>query len=312
MSGPANPVPACYARPRHSTIPAAKTRMSAITIRLAGYQPQGSILTKALYRLADGLARRLGGKIDIALTGNITASGKRADDLLTMTEGDGLDICYFSSSYLAARVPSLALFDRPFQFAERSAAYAALDGATGDTIREDIAGLTGFRALGFWDNGFRHISNARRPIRNPGDCAGLRIRTVNNAAHQEFFRRLGFEPVFIDIKDMVPAAASGAIDAQENPLTNIVNFELQRYHRFVSLTAHIFGVALLLTNRKRFDRWPPEVRAAVHAEAAEATAAQRLAAEVEDDVCYRRLIADGVDIVPAGNLDRAAFLRAAG
>ena len=112
--------------------------------------------------------------------------------------------------------------------------------------------------------------------------------------HQAFFGRLGFEPVFIDIKDMVPAIAAGTVDAQENPLTNIVNFELQRYHRFVSLTSHIFGVALLLINRERFDGRPPEIQAAVQAAAAEATAAQRLTAAAEDDACHRRLVADGV------------------
>jgi TRAP-type C4-dicarboxylate transport system substrate-binding protein len=135
---------------------------------------------------------------------------------------------------------------------------------------------------------------------------------VNNATHQAFFKRLGFEPVFIDIKDLLPAVADGTVHAQENPLTNIVNFELQRYHRFVSLTSHIFGVALLLTNRERFDAWPPEVQAAVDAAAAEATAAQRLAAAAEDEACHRRLLAEGVDIVPAVDIDRAAFLHAAG
>ena len=139
----------------------------------------------------------------------------------------------------------------------------------------------------------------------------MRIRTLDNAMHQAFFRRLGFEPVFLDVKDLVRATADGTVDAQENPLTNIVNFGLQRYHHFLSLTAHLFGVALLLTNRERFGRWPADVQAAIHVAAAEATAAQRLAAEAEDDICLRRLIAEGVDIVPAASLDRTAFRRAA-
>jgi TRAP-type C4-dicarboxylate transport system substrate-binding protein len=286
--------------------------MSAINIRLGGYQPPGSILSRALRGLAGDIEQRAGGKVRISLTENVTASGTRADTLLAMIEGDDLDICYFSSSYLAARVPSLELFDRPFVFAERSAAYAELDGAAGQIIRDEVARATGFRVVGFWDNGFRHISNARRPIRSPADCAGLRIRTVNNATHQAFFRRLGFEPVFIDIKDMVSAIAAGTVDAQENPLTNIVNFALQRYHRFVSLTGHIFGVALLLANRERFNGWPPEIKAAVQAAATDATAAQRLAAAAEDDACHRRLAAEGVEIIPASGLDRAAFLRTAG
>jgi len=284
--------------------------MSALKIRLSGYQPAGSVHTRALHQLADALRQSLGARIDIALTDNITVAGRRADDLLAMTEGDELDICYFSSSYLAARVPSLALFDRPFQFAERATAYAQLDGATGDQIRDDVASATGFRVLGFWDNGFRHISNGRHPIRKPADCAGLRIRTLNNSMHQAFFRRLGFEPVFLDVAELARAVANGTVDAQENPLTNIVNFELQRHHRFVSLTAHLFGVALLLTNRGRFDAWPTDIQAAVKAAAVAATLAQRRDADAEDDLCYRRLIAEGVDIIPSQGLDRKAFEQA--
>src|SRR6476646_4545110 len=113
-------------------------RISAIKIRLAGYQPPSSILSQALRRLADGIARRAGDKVEISLCENVTASGKRADALLAMTERDELDICYFSSSYLAARVPSLGLFDRPFAFTERSAAYTELDGSTGRDIRNEV------------------------------------------------------------------------------------------------------------------------------------------------------------------------------
>jgi len=262
--------------------------------------------------MVDELRQQLDTRIAIDVIDNITATGRRADDLLAMTEADELDICYFSSSYLAARVPALELFDRPFRFADRDAAYAACDGEAGRRMVDDVADATGFRVLGFWDNGFRHISNRCRPIRTPADCKDLRIRTLDNAMHQEFFRRLGFEPVFIDVKDLVKAAADGSIDAQENPLTNIANFELHRYHRFVSLTAHLFGVALLLVNASRHDGWPADLRGAVQAAAGTATMVQRREAALEDGVCHRRLAAEGVQFVAGRDLDRAAFERIAG
>jgi len=104
--------------------------------------------------------------------------------------------------------------------------------------------------------------------------------------------------------------ADGTVDAQENPLTKHRQFRVAAHHRFVSLTAHLFGVALLLTNRGRFDAWPADIQAAVKAAAVAATLAQRREAEAEDDICYRRLIADGVDIIPAKGLDRTAFEQA--
>jgi C4-dicarboxylate-binding protein DctP len=278
---------------------------------MAGYQPARSVHTRALHRLAASLRVHLGDQVDIAITENITATGRRADALLAMTEGDELDICYFSSSYLSARVPSLDLFDRPFQFPSHEAAHALLDSPAAQQLAGDVAQSTGFRVLAFWDNGIRHISNRRRPIRRPADCAGLRIRTLDNARHQAFYRRLGFEPVFLDVKDLAQAVAEGTVDAQENPLTNMVNFGLQRHHRFVSLTGHLFGVALLLVNRARFEGWSPQVGVAVAAAAAEAALAQRRDAAAEDDACRRSLAADGVEILDAAELDLPAFARAA-
>jgi TRAP-type C4-dicarboxylate transport system substrate-binding protein len=283
--------------------------MPKVRIRIAGYQPLRSILTRALTSVTNSLRQHPG--IEVEFTGSIIATGRRADDLLVMTEGDDLDICYFASSYLAARVPSLGLLDRPFLVADRPSAYALLDGAQGQRMAADVAQTTGYRVLGFWDNGFRHISNGRRPIRTPADCEGMRIRTLNNAVHQAFFRRLGFEPVFIDVSDLAKAAGDGTIDAQENPLTNVVNFELNRYHPFISLTSHVFGVAPLLVNRRRFDGWPADVCAAVETAVAQATPVQRRDSAEEDDICRHQLVAAGVEILAPDAIDLAAFQRLA-
>ena len=111
--------------------------------------------------------------------------------------------------------------------------------------------MTGYRALAFWDNGIRHLSNRARPIRAPADCAGLRLRTQHNAFHQAVFRALGFEPVAIDPSELPAAVAGGHVDAQENPLTNLVNFKIHEHHPHVTLSAHLFGVAPVLVNRAR-------------------------------------------------------------
>ncbi|MGH6912817.1 MAG: TRAP transporter substrate-binding protein DctP, partial [Geminicoccales bacterium] len=177
-------------------------------------------------------------------------------------------------------------------------------------IAEAVAGATGYLVLGAWDNGLRHISNRVRPIRHPDDCRGLWIRTLDNALHREVFRALGFEPVTIDVRHLARAVADGAVDAQENPLTNLVNFGLHHSHRHVSLTGHFLGVALVLANRERFAGWPAHVREAVLQAIAEATCAQRRLAVEEDAACLARLRADGVELVPAEAIDRAAFAAA--
>jgi TRAP-type C4-dicarboxylate transport system substrate-binding protein len=279
-------------------------------IRFGGYQPSRSVHTRAARHFGEELARLLGSRADFRLVEDVTRAGRKAAELLAMTEGDELDICYFSSSYLVARVPSLGLFDLPFRFADRGSAYGVLDGETGRTLARDVAARTGFAVMGLWDNGFRHISNARHPIIRPSDCRDLRIRTLDNAMHQRVFRALGFEPVVIDVKDLAAAVAGHRVDAQENPLTNLVNFALHRTHRFVTLTGHFFGVALVLCNRARFDAWPADVRTAVAEAMAAATSLQRRFAAEEDDVCLAQLAVDGVEITRADQFDRPAFIAA--
>jgi TRAP-type C4-dicarboxylate transport system substrate-binding protein len=238
---------------------------------------------------------------------DVTERGARAVDLLSMVEEGTVEICYFAASYLAGRVPSLGAFDAPFAGVDRTRLYADLDGERGTRLAGEIEGRTGYKVLGFWDNGLRHISNRVRPIRHPDDCRGLGIRTLDNAAYQRVLAAVGFTPVVIDVKDLVSAVETGAVDAQENPLTNTVNFGLHRTHKHLSLTGHFHGVALLLANRAWFDGLPPGLERTVRAAAADATAAQRQWAIDEDAICLERLRAESVEIVPTGEIDLAAF-----
>jgi TRAP-type C4-dicarboxylate transport system substrate-binding protein len=277
-----------------------------VRFRCGGYQGAASVHTRGLAAFAAAIERADAG-ITTELVPNITEQGRKAADLLALVEQGEIDLCYFSSSYLADRVPALRALDLPFLIKDRDQAYRLLDGALGALLSDAVAGATGYRVLGFWDNGFRHLTNRIRPIREPRDCIGLRLRTLDSALHQALFRAIGFEPVIVDVKDLPQAVASGVVDAQENPLTNTVNFDLHRTHRFVSLTAHFFGVALLLVNRATFDGLDAPQRGAIEAAAATATAAQRGFAGAEDETCLARLATDGCEVLGPETLDLAGF-----
>lgn len=255
------------------------------------------------------LEAALGGAVRIDVQPNITASGRRAADLLSMVAGDELDICYFSASYLAERVPNIGLLDLPFEIADRAQAYEILDGPVGHRLATELEHSTPYRVLGFWDNGFRNLSNRLRPIAVPDDCRGLSLRTLDNAFHQEVFRGLGFEPKVIDVRDLVPEIVEGRIDAQENPLTNIVHFGIADHHPYVTISRHFFGVAAFLCNKDRFAHWPKPVRDAIDAAAKEATVAQRRLAKNEDTECLDILKGRDNQVIVLGDDDRQRFRR---
>jgi len=282
----------------------------SVTIKFGGYQGDKSVHTRATKVFCEVLERESGNTINVIFDQNIVSKGCKAADLLSKTEDRELDACYFSSSYITNRVPELNLFDQHFVVPDRQHAYAVLDGALGKRLAAEVEQRTGYTVLGYWDNGLRHISSANTPIHLPEDCQGLKIRTLNSEAHQRVFRALGCEPMSIDVRDLPDAVNNHTVDAQENPLTNIYNFDLHKTHRYITLSRHLLGVAIVLFNKSTVESWPESVRQAVQHAMAEATTAQRRFAEKDDAICQKALEADGCEIITLSDAERAAFVSA--
>ena len=284
--------------------------MSPVQIRLGGYQIAESVHSRAAAILRAEVEARLGDGVDFQIDGNIVERGRKAVDLLGMTEGGELSLCYFSSSYLADRVPEMDLLDLPFLVRDRNKAYQALDGPLGRLLAEKTRAATGFRILGFWDNGFRQFSNRVRPIRRPADCKGLRIRNLFSRMHTRSFEMLGFETVRLDVRDLPPAVRSGDVDAQDNPLTNIKNFGFLEHHRYITLSGHFLGCAVLLCHAPSYESWPADVQRAVDQAAAMATAAQRGFASAADADVLAAIDPAQNEIHQLSDDQRAAFVTA--
>src|SRR5262245_39128466 len=145
------------------------------TLRIAGYQDEPSVHTRAVRVMIEHLQSAAGSAVTAEFEPDIARRGRRVADLLDLVASGELDLCYFSSSYLTARVPALAALDIPFLFSDREDTRRRLEGPLGACIRRDVAARTSYGVLAFWDNGQRHISNARGALHGPADCAGLRI-----------------------------------------------------------------------------------------------------------------------------------------
>lgn len=280
-------------------------------LTFAGYQSEASVHTRAARVFAERLAAPGGGADRVSIIADITREGRPSSDLFAMLAANEIDFCHYASSALAGRVPLLGILDLPFAIDDRAKALAALDGDVGARLCAAIAAQTPYRLLGFWDNGFRHISNRLRPLRTPEDCRGLRLRTLDSRMYRGVLAAIGFTPVVTDAKDLPRVVASGEVDGQENPLTNLLLFGLNAYHPHVTMTAHVFGIALFLCNRAAYERWTPALRRAVDAAAREATLAQRRFAAEEDIICRAGLEKGGTRIVDLTPEERAAFRAAA-
>jgi TRAP-type C4-dicarboxylate transport system substrate-binding protein len=274
--------------------------------RLAGYQGKGSILSASLGDAAQALQSALPADT-IELEHDVTAAGESAASLFESVETGRRHLAYMASGYLAARVPELAVLDLPFSVSNRDQALAALDGEAGRLLREAVSRRTGLQVLAFWDNGFRHISNAVRPLRAPSDCAGLVIRTLDSQTYRDLLGALGFVAVTTDVKELVQAVRQGVVHAQENPLTNLLGFELWRYHPHLSLTGHSFGVLLLVCPQAWYQALTPQRQHALMAAVSHATALQRERAAAQDEVALAQLRQRDVQVLMPDQIDLAAM-----
>src|SRR5260370_15574031 len=127
---------------------------------------------------------------------------------------------YQSSCYLTDRVPGLGVVDLPLLFGTTAGARAAIDGALGHMLARKIEERVDYRILGFFENGFRHLSNRLRPVRTPSDLAGMRIRVLPSAVQARTFELLGAVPLRMDLTEAITMIVAGDLHAHENPLSN--------------------------------------------------------------------------------------------
>lgn len=278
-------------------------------IALAGYQGAGSILSASLLSLAQSLnASHLFGPV--ATTIDVTAQGETAAHLFQSVNTGARQLCYVASGYLTALAPDLAVLDLPFTVTERTRALAALDQNAGQVLSHALAQHSGYRVLGFWDNGFRHISNAVRPLRQLADCQGITIRTLDSAIYRESLNALGFRAITTDVSDLMRVIRSGQVQAQENPLTNYSNFKIYEHQPHLSLTSHFFGVLLLVCNESWFRSLSAPQQQVLQEAAAQATQQQRALAAQQDTALQATFLQQGVQIVSSSQLELEQLRRA--
>ncbi len=263
----------------------------------AGYHPERSVQAKGILYLKKKLEEIYPNNLEFKFVSDVGDLNYNAIDLLRLVEEGEIDCCYFFSSYLTERVEELNLFEIPFQISSRDQVYTLLDGTVGKHISQKVEDNTGYKVLGYWDNGIRHISSSNRHIKSFDDCKASSIRIANNKMHEDVFRAIGFEPKFIDVKKLKDAVISNEVNTQENPLTNIINYGIENYHPYITLSSHLFGTSILLCNKKKFYDWDQEFRDNLEAQLKEATKYQRTLAIEEDITCMKLLKEKGTKIL---------------
>jgi TRAP-type transport system periplasmic protein len=281
-----------------------------IKIRMGGYGPASTGFSKSLKMIGDKLEAEFGPRVAIDYVWNIMDQGYKAEDILTLVERGEMTLGYQSSSYLTDRVPELGFVDLPFLFANNAQARGAMDGELGRHLARKTEERINYRILGWFENGFRHISNKLRPINLPADMKDMKIRVLPSDIQKRTFELLGANPMRMDLTEAIAMIKAGTLDAQENPLANTVTYGVHKFHKFHTLTSHFYISRPIFLHRPSFEAWPEDLQRAMQNAVTEAVAFQRKLA-VEENEQSRKAIEDaGCEIVELTSKEHDAFVAA--
>ena len=211
-----------------------------------------------------------------------------------------------SSGTLSNFVPDTGVFDIPFLFRDLTHARNVLDGPIGQEMLDKFNDV-GLVALGWGEQGFRHITNNRNAIRTPDDLAGMQLRTMENPTHLTAFRELGAAPTPMAWPEVISALQQGTIDGQENPLSVIVSASLADVQEHLTLSGHVYSPAMLLVSQPLWDGMSEEDREAFMHGAREGIAAMRGFVDDVEESGLETLREQGMEIGELSAEDRAAF-----
>jgi tripartite ATP-independent transporter DctP family solute receptor len=222
---------------------------------------------------------------------------------LEMVRLGTLDFQVCGVAHVSRFVPEMNTLILPYLWKDTSTMFAALDGKMGQTL-EPLLLDKGFKVVGWWDNGFRHISNSKRPVRTPEDLKGLKLRTLPTKVHVTFFRALGVAPTPMDWAEVYPALQQGVVDGQENP-PGVVYFEkLAEVQKYYSLTGHVNEPVVILMSRAVFTKLPADLQATIMNVGKQVAGWQRAESQKDNDEILGKLSAAGMQVnpVPEGTL----------
>ena len=207
-----------------------------------------------------------------------------------------LDLVNSSTGPVGNFVPEVKIVDIPFLFRDYDHARHVMDGPIGQEILGKFP-AKGLVALSWTENGFRHMTNNKRPIVKPADAAGLKMRTMENKVHMDGYRTFGIQPTPMAFPEVFGALQQGTVDGQENPITVILSSKFSQVQKHLSLTGHVYSPALLLTSPRLMNKLSEADKKVFYEAAKKATVAQRKKVNEDEANGIAQLEKEGMTVV---------------
>jgi len=252
----------------------------------------GSLFSASAEEYAKRVNAKLAGKVKVSVFGSSQLGGDR--ELLQKVKLGTVDMA-LPSTVMSSEADLFGVFEMP---------YLVKDRAHMQRIEKDIvwpklapaAEKKGLKIIAVWENGYRHITNSKRPIVVPADLKGIKLRTPNGKWRVRMFKNYGANPSPMKLSEVFTALQTGVMDGQENPFTQIYSQKFQEVQKYLSLSGHVYTPAYVTVGVKKWARLPAETRRALEAIAKETQAFVYQTAEKAENDLLGKLKAAGMQV----------------
>lgn len=263
------------------------------TIRFGHLVQPGHPLALGVQKFAEIVAAKSGGKLKVKEFG-ASALGSEAQQMSAL-QGGVQEMFTPATTTAASLVKEFSLIDTPFSFSNARQVDQLLGGPFGKTVLAKLPekGLVG---LDYWETGFRNFTNSKKPVVQPEDVKGLKIRVMGNPLFLESFSALGTNPVPMAFGELYGALESRALDAQENPYSIVLTSKFYEVQKYMSVTNHVYTANLVLVSGKFWDKLSASERQILADAAVEAGTYQRKVSRDMAEQARKELQANGMQI----------------
>jgi TRAP-type transport system periplasmic protein len=277
-----------------------KERNIKVGIGLTADHPQG----QAVAKFGELVSQKSDGKIKVKLF----AGGLLGNDvsMVSSLQGGTQEMTIPDTSTLVgiAGLKEFGLINLPFALNSSEEADALLDGPWGQKLMAKLPekGLVG---LGFWENGFRQISNNRHPINKAEDISGLKLRVIQNPLFIDTFKALGANALPMPFPEVYTALETGTVDGQENPLATLIASKFYEVQKHAVISNHIYSVWAFLISKKFWDKLSADEQKILTEAANEATAFERKTIRAFDATALEEIKSKGIQVTTLSDEETA-------
>ncbi|MGJ7485268.1 TRAP transporter substrate-binding protein [Variovorax sp. LT2P21] len=209
---------------------------------------------RAVRVFAEAVEKATGGKMKIRGIGN--ASLGSDTQMQQALIGGAQEMMVGSTATLVGIVPEMAVWDTPFLFANVKEADVVLDGPVGEKVKAKLE-PKGMVGLVYWENGFRNLTNSKRPVNKLEDMNDIKLRVMQNNVFLDSFKALGANAVPLPFSELFTALETRAVDGQENPFNTVVSSKFYEVQKYLTVTNHVYSPWIVTVSKKWWDTLSP-------------------------------------------------------